>query len=62
MAGRAGHVSCEKKLRELGLFSLVNRASGGCNSSLPVLLRKLTGRWSQAFWSGAWWEDERQWA
>lgn len=53
-------------LREQGLFSLEKRrlqrfwGEGKPNSSLPMPTRRLSGRWSHAFHSGAWWEVKRQ--
>lgn len=52
----------EERLKEPGLFSLKKRRPRGANHSLPVTLRKPLRTWSQALHSGAWWEDEKQWA
>lgn len=44
MVGELEHLPCEEKLRELGLCSLEQRASGGPNSSPPVPTGMLSRR------------------
>jgi len=47
------HLSCEERLRELGLFSLKKRRLRGDLKMLISILGWVSGRWGQALFSGA---------
>lgn len=56
------HLFCEEKLRNQGLFSLGKRWVQGDLTAAPSAYGEVNKSQSQALYSGAQWEDERQWA
>lgn len=56
------HFLLNERLRELDLVTLKEIGFGELKSNSPILMRRLSKRWSQTLHSSAWWEDKRQWA
>lgn len=62
MVGIWSTSSCNERLRELDLVTLKEIGFGELKSNSPILMRRLSKRWSQTLHSSARWEDKRQWA
>lgn len=62
MVGIWSTASYNERLRELDLVTLKEIGFGELKSNSPILMRRLSKRWSQTLHSSARWEDKRQWA